>query len=206
MKVEQNSAVTAVVFDLGNVLVGWDSYRALTHRMTLKEWLDLAEAMDFASFNAMADSGVPLDEVIRRASEKDPSYGEVLREYYERFDDSIIGPVPGAAEIVAELKSTGVRLLGLTNWSDETYHFALPKAPAIALLDSVMVSGREGLAKPDPRIFERMIERYDLIPHNTVFIDDSPSNVEAAAALGLVSILFTDADALREQLRRLGVL
>ena len=69
-----------------------------------------------------------------------------------------------------------------------------------------MVSGREGVAKPDPAVFHLLLSRYDLDPAGTVFVDDSPANVAAAAAAGLTALVFTGADRLRADLSRLGLL
>jgi len=69
-----------------------------------------------------------------------------------------------------------------------------------------VVSGEEGVGKPDPALFQILLERYALVPHQTVFIDDSAANVSAAAELGLVALRFSDPGRLRADLRRLGLL
>lgn len=108
--------------------------------------------------------------------------------------------------MVDALRAAGVRVLGLTNWSAETFHHAVPAAPVIGRLEAVVVSGREGVAKPDPRIFRLLAERHGLDPARTVFADDSRANVEAAAALGYQAVLFTTAEALRAELVARGAL
>ncbi|WP_308121947.1 HAD-IA family hydrolase [Actinotalea ferrariae] len=75
----------------------------------------------------------------------------------------------------------------------------------IRRLEDVLVSGREGLAKPDPRIFELAVERFGLERQRTLFTDDSRVNVEAAARVGLRAELFTSHAALRRTVRALGV-
>lgn len=86
---------------------------------------------------------------------------EIVAGYYENFDKSLTGPIDGMAEIVAELKAADVRLLGLSNWSAETIHHAPVVAPAISELEDIVVSGRVGLVKPDPAIFELTWDRFD---------------------------------------------
>ncbi|GAA0034523.1 HAD family hydrolase [Brevibacterium metallidurans] len=197
---------TTVVFDLGQVLVGWDQTGPLSDRMSREEWEEFAQASDFASLNVSADNGSTIAEVVARAAETDPAYGEIVAAYYENFPRSLTGPIPGMAEIVAELKGAGVRLLGLSNWSAETIHHAPVAAPAIGELEDIVVSGREKLIKPDPAIFALLLDRFDLDPGRTVFVDDLPVNVEAARELGLIGIVFTGAADLRTELDRLGVL
>ena len=197
---------TAVVFDLGNVLIGWDQTGPLADRMSAEEWQSFAEAADFPTLNTAADSGVPITEVIARAAEADPHHGEIVTGYYENFAKSLTGPIDGMAEIVAELRDSGVRLLGLSNWSAETIHHAPVVAPAISELEDIVVSGRVGLVKPDPAIFELTRDRFGLDPHRTVFVDDLPANVEAAERLGFIGHVFSGAASLREDLSDLGLL
>ncbi|MCF2572446.1 HAD family hydrolase [Brevibacterium sp. UCMA 11754] len=197
---------TTVVFDLGNVLIGWDQTGPLADRMTRYEWNDFAAEADFGMLNTLADRGVPITEVIARAAESDPSHGEIIAAYYDRFDLSLTGPIQGMAEVVAELRASDVRLLGLSNWSAETFHHAPKVAPAINELEDIVVSGREKLIKPDPEIFHVLSRRFDLVPERTVFVDDLPANIDAAEQLGFIGLLFTDARQLRDDLIGLGLL
>ena len=196
---------TTVVFDLGNVLIGWDQTGPLADRMTREEWNDFAAEADFGMLTTLADRGVPITEVIARAAESDPRHGEIVAAYYDRFDLSLTGPIEGMAEIVAELKASDIRLLGLSNWSAETFHHAPKVAPAINELEDIVVSGREELIKPDPEIFRVLSRRFDLVPERTVFVDDLPANIDAAEELGFIGLLFTDAQQLRGDLGGLGL-
>ena len=68
------------------------------------------------------------------------------------------------------------------------------------------MSGDEGLAKPDPALFQVVVERYGVVPEETVYVDDAQRNVDAAEALGFRAHLFTDADTLRAHLVGEGLL
>ncbi|MFC7406190.1 HAD family hydrolase [Georgenia alba] len=195
-----------VVLDLGNVLVGWDPARALTEEMTPQEWERFAEAADFRSLNLAADAGMPIADVAARAAALDPAHGRTLSRYFANFAATLTGPVPGTTAVVEELAAAGIRLLGLTNWSAETFHHAAGAAPVIDLLEGVVVSGREGVAKPDPAVFRIVLERYGVEASRAVFVDDSPANVAGAEAVGLTALRFTDAATLRADLHGLGLL
>ncbi|WP_169253665.1 HAD family phosphatase [Brevibacterium sp. 'Marine'] len=197
---------TTVLFDLGNVLIGWDQTGPLADRMSAEDWLSFAEAADFPALNTAADSGVPITEIIERAAEADPHHGEIVAGYYEHFEKSLTGPIDGMAEIVAQLRDSGIRLLGLSNWSAETIHHAPAVAPAISELEDIVVSGRVGLVKPDPAIFELTRDRFGLDPARTVFVDDLPANVEAAESLGFIGHVFSGAAELRTDLAERGLL
>ncbi|MDN6666473.1 MAG: HAD family phosphatase [Brevibacterium sp.] len=197
---------TTVVFDLGNVLIGWDQSLPLSDRMARDEWNDFAAEAAFASLNTLADRGVPITEVIARAAETDPRHGEIVEAYYDRFPLSLTGPIDGMAEVVAELKASDTRLLGLSNWSAETFHHAPEVAPAINELEDIVVSGREKMIKPDPQIFRLLSQRFGLDPSRTIFVDDLQTNIDAANQLGFIGLHFTDAQQLRKDLSDLGLL
>jgi len=78
-------------------------------------------------------------------------------------------------QLIADIKAAGIEVYGLTNWAADTYETLAPRFPFLNLLDGVVVSGQEGLQKPDPEIYRRTIERFNLDPAQTVFFDDTPA-------------------------------
>ena len=197
--------IDAVVFDLGNVLVHWDPFLPFVGRMARSEVEAFFDDVDFPRLNHRQDAGRTWEEARAAMRGSFPQHVAALDLYLDRFPDSLPGPVRGSAAVVRELAAGGVRVLGLTNWSAQTYHHALPAAPAIGLLEDVLVSGQVGIAKPDPRIFALLTERFGLDPGRTVFTDDAPANVAAATRAGYVAVLFTSADTLRRDLAALGL-
>ncbi|WP_421733796.1 HAD-IA family hydrolase [Cellulomonas sp.] len=197
--------IEAVVLDLGNVLVRWDPYLALAGRLPAGDAEAFLVDFDFMAFNHQQDAGRSWADARADLAASAPEHLPALDLYLEHFTDAIAGPVPGSEQLVGELHDAGIRLLGLTNWSAETFHLAEHAAPAIGLLEDVLVSGEVGVAKPDPRIFALLTQRYGLLPERTVFADDSAANVAAGAAAGYDAVLFTTADALRADLVARGV-
>jgi 2-haloacid dehalogenase len=197
--------IDTVVFDLGDVLVRWDPSRPFVGRLPQEAVDAFLHEFDFRTFNLQQDAGRPWAEARLELEQTAPEHVPAMDLFVEHFADSLVGPVPGTAQLVEDLAAAGVRLLGLSNWSAETFHLAEPAAPAIGLLEGVVVSGRELLSKPDPRIYALLIERYGLDPERTLFTDDSPPNIAAASAAGLDAVLFTTADDLRAQLVARGV-
>ncbi|WP_098482355.1 HAD family hydrolase [Georgenia soli] len=199
-------AYDTVVFDLGRVLVGWEPYLALADRMTRDEWETFSAAVDFPAVNHAMDAGLPHADAIARVEASHPEHAATLARYCSNFAATLTGPVDGTTEIVGELASAGTRLVGLTNWSAETFHHAAVSSPVIERLEGVVVSGREGVVKPDPAIFRILVDRHGLRPEATVFVDDSPANVAGAEAIGIRGLVFTDAAQLRADLVELGLL
>jgi 2-haloacid dehalogenase len=135
-----------------------------------------------------------------------PAQADLIRAYRERWEETLGSPIDGSVAILGELRAAGRPLYGLTNWSHETFPLARARFPFFDWFDGIVVSGEEKLIKPDPRLYVRLLERYRVDPARAVFIDDSPNNVEAAAALGIHAIHFRSPPALRDELTALGVL
>jgi 2-haloacid dehalogenase len=193
--------IDAVVFDLGNVLVRWDPYGPFEGRLPRAAVDAFLRDIDFPAFNHLQDAGRPWAVAREHVRVHLPQHVAAVDLYVEHFRAALPGPVEGSADLVRDVAAAGVRVLGLTNWSAETYHHAEPAAPVIALLEDVVVSGEVGLAKPDPRVYRLLAERCSLDPARTVFLDDSAVNVAAAAAEGFDAVLFTTAASARAELR-----
>ncbi|MFQ8596678.1 MAG: HAD-IA family hydrolase, partial [Alistipes onderdonkii] len=92
-------------------------------------------------------------------------------------------------QLVRDLKAAGYKLYVLSNMSREFIDF-LRRFPVYGLFDGEVVSCEEGVVKPEPEIYRRLLGRYGLDPAQTLFIDDRPANIAAAAALGIRGQLF----------------
>jgi 2-haloacid dehalogenase len=195
-----------VVFDLGGVLVDWDPRYLYEQLLPAHEVDDFLDEVDFAAWNREQDAGASWAEAVRRHGERYPHRRELLAAYPARFPETLGGEVPGSVALLRELHDAQVRLLALTNWSAETFPHARARFDWLDLFEDVVVSGVEGLAKPDPAIFQLLLDRHGLSAAATVFVDDSPANIDAAADVGLTALLFRTAEELRADLVRLGVL
>lgn len=198
-------AVDAVLFDLGNVLVRWDPHLPYVGRHPRAEVDRFFRESDFMELNHAQDAGESWSVLRARLEQRRPDLVPMLDVYLEGFRAAVPGEVAGARRTVRALLAAGVHVHGLTNWGAGNWHVAAEQAPVIGLLEGVVVSGQEKVAKPDPEVFRRAAERFRLEPSRTLFTDDTPCNVEAAAALGFRAHLFRDHDELADHLRTLGV-
>jgi 2-haloacid dehalogenase len=131
---------------------------------------------------------------------------ELIEAFGKRFGEMIAGAIQGSVDVLAELKGRGVPLYALSNWSAETFPPQRERFPFLGWFDGIVVSGLEGVIKPDPRIFRVLVERYGIDPRAAVFIDDVAANAEAAEALGIRGIHFRSPEQLRRELVALGLL
>jgi 2-haloacid dehalogenase len=199
--------VDTVVFDLGNVLIQWDPrhlYRKIFGADVAAMEHFLSEVCTMA-WNEQQDRGRPWEEGIAEAIARHPAQAPHIRAFYDRWEEMIPGALEDTVDILRQLRALNIRLLALTNWSAQTYHFAEERFPFLGWFEGIVVSGRERLVKPEPAIFQLLIERYQLRPERTAFIDDSLRNVVAAQAEGLHGIHFLGAADLRGRLQALGI-
>lgn len=197
----------AVVFDLGGVLIDWNPrylYRKLFDDEVAMEAF-LAEVVT-QEWNARQDAGRPWAEAIEVLVREHPEQRDLIAAYWHRWEETLGEAIAPTVEVLDELRAAGVRLLALTNWSAATFALARPRFPFLDWFEGIVVSGEVMLAKPDPRVFRHMLDLHGLDPAATVFIDDSATNVRAAADLGMIGIRFDDAATLRRQLVGLGLL
>ena len=202
------SAPTSVVFDLGGVLVDWNPrylYRRLFQGDEAAMERFLAEVCTPA-WNDEQDRGRPFAEACALLVREHPDHRELIEAWPARFEETMAGPIPGTVDLLAALRDRGTPLYALSNWSAETFPRAQARFPFLDWFDGVVISGALRIAKPDPAIYRHLFERHALRAEDTVFIDDAPRNVAAAAALGMRAIRFTDADALRAELIALRLL
>jgi 2-haloacid dehalogenase len=202
-------AIDNVVFDLGGVLIDWNPryvYRTIFDDEDAMERF-LAE-ITTSEWNAQQDAGRSWEEAVRVLIAEHPEYEREIRAYHERWVEMLGGPIRESVDILADLRATNVRLFGLSNWSSETFAIArqLPEYEFLGWFDAVVISGDVRLVKPDPAIFRHLLEEYGLKPTHTIFVDDSPDNVDAARALRMLTIQFRDGSQLRADLKRYGLL
>lgn len=206
---ESPAAYDVVVFDLGNVLIRWDPVEAIAQDVGVDRARRFVNDpdFDFGGWNLLQDSGRDWDSAEASAIASHPHYREEIVAYRNHFAHSIKQPVEGTETILRELHTAGVPLVALTNWSAGLFPAALERYDFLDLFEDIVVSGEEGVAKPDPQIFAVLADRIRHLGSldDTLFIDDSLANVQAAIEAGMDAIPFTDAVSLRADLHARGL-
>jgi 2-haloacid dehalogenase len=195
------------VFDLGGVLIDWNPrylYRKLFHGddAAMEHFLT---TVCTPSWNSQQDAGRSFSEACASLKLDHPSHAALIDASIERQEEMVLGPIHGTVEILGELRAAGVPLYALSNWSAETFPVSLRRFEFLRWFQGILLSGEVRLLKPDPRIFQLLLDNHAVDPAHTVYIDDLKPNVEAAVALGMHGILFTDPIALRHELVKVGL-
>lgn len=201
-----NDKITTVVFDLGGVLIDWNPrylYRELFDDEKEMEWF--LENICTSEWNSMQDAGRSFGEATADLLEKHPEHEQMIRAYYDRWEDMLAGPIHDTVELLREVRDSPYRLYALTNWSAESFPVARERYDFLSWFEGIVVSGDICMKKPDPEIFEHLTEVFDIEPRQTVFIDDVPANVHAAEEAGFRAIRFQDPKQLRADLKAMGI-
>ena len=203
-----SDAPKAVIFDVGNVLYGWDPESFLVRQIADdSERLRFIEDTDLYVWHDTLDGGRPFDEAAAELSETFPAYAELIAAWGSRFGETITDPVPGVHDIVAELDRAGVPLFAITNFSADFWPpFVERERAFFSRFRDIVVSGAEKLMKPDPAIYYLALDRFGVAPRDALFIDDRQINVDGALAVGMRAHLFTTAEDLRARLVSEGLL
>lgn len=203
----------AVIFDMGNVLIGWDAHAR--YRPHFED--DAACAHFFKTlfreiYDAVHDDHREMEACLAPLKTRHAHAVPLIEVYEKDWGSFLTGVMEESVALVHELKAAGVPLYGLTNWPAQVWppHRAVPEeAAAFAFLDhfdGIVVSGEERLRKPDPAIYLLALERFGLAPSEALFVDDLAENTAAAEALGMHAHRFEDAGRLRAALHAHGLL
>ncbi|MCD2324480.1 HAD-IA family hydrolase [Sphingomonas sp. IC-56] len=198
----------AVIFDVGNVLFSWDP-RFLYERLIEDDRALDAFLKDVVTkeWHFQHDAGRPFAETSAELAALYPHHADLIAAWGPRFNESIGPAIPGMAEIVEQLDASGVPLFAITNFSGEFWREWVPNHKELFdRFRDIVVSGDEKLVKPDPAIYRLALDRFGLEAREAVFVDDNAANIDAAAAMGIHAVLFTDAAAFRGELVQLGLL
>jgi 2-haloacid dehalogenase len=199
--------IRAVLYDYGNVLVGW-SPKQLYARL-IPDPARLAFFLDHVcpmSWHLLHDQGRPMSETIPERQALYPEFASEIAAWKTGFAHMITGPIMGSVALVEALSRAHIPQYVLTNMPDEMVDVCFSGYEFPRHFSDIIVSGREKIAKPDDEIFQISLRRMGgLAPGEVLFTDDSPANIAAASTLGFHAHLFETPEGLAKAMRDLGL-
>ena len=200
--------VDTIIFDLGAVLIDWNPrylYRKIYKTEEEIDWF--LENICTHDWNEKQDAGRSFEEATDELLKKYPEHEVAIRAWYGRWKETMNGPIQETVEIFKQLKDSGrYKIYALTNWSAETFPWALEKFDFLHWFDGIVVSGIEKTRKPFPEFFQILFDRHQVNPANALFIDDNLRNIEGGRSLGLPGIHFVSPAQLKADLQKLEVM
>ena len=157
------------------------------------------------AWNEQQDAGRPLQVATDLLIEEFPEHEVLIRRYYDQWTEMIGGAIEENVSVLYDLEKK-YPLYGLTNWSGETFPWAYNNFDFFKKLKGIVVSGDEQIKKPDQAIYQVLLDRYRLSPHESLFIDDNAFNIATANSMGFQTIHLTEGVSLSDALRSRGLL
>ncbi|WHF52545.1 HAD family phosphatase [Chryseobacterium gotjawalense] len=196
-----------IIFDFGGVVMDWDPrYFFKDHFNDDEKMEHFLENIATDEWNAEQDRGRTLAKGTEIQVAKHPEWEKEIRAYYDNWTTMLKSEIPHNVAVLRKLEHSKYHLFGLTNWSAETFPYALENYDFFKIFqDKIVVSGTEKLIKPDPTIWNVLLDRYQIKAEESVFIDDNFNNIKVAEILGFICVHVKEDTDLEKELRDLGV-
>ena len=200
------SKIKNIIFDFGGVLIDWNPVYLYSKLFEDESEMNyFLENICTLEWHVQQDAGRLLSKATETLQQKHPEYKEMINHYYGRWEEMFGSMFEENVRLVKTLKPK-YPLYGLTNWSAETFPITYNRFDFFQHFDGIVVSGDEKLIKPDPKLYQVLLDRYKLKANESLFIDDNIHNIESAQEMGFHTIHFTDEMDLEKVVREMVVL
>ena len=178
-----------IIFDVGSVLIGY-RWRDMCLEAGWEE--EKAEKIGRGFFDSPLwpdfDAGlITMEELIGSVAEMYPELREDAR-WFITSGKKMVVERPRVWERAINLKRKGFKLYLLSNYSEELFRLHTAGFPFLDFVDGSVISYQIKKIKPDPAIYQHLMQKYRLKPEDCLFFDDKPENTEAARRLGMAAV------------------
>lgn len=198
---------SAVVFDIGNVIIGWNPRNLYENHFDDKDELTwfLDEVVNL-KWHTEHDRGLSFAEGCERRVKQFPKYEKQIHLFNSHWRQTITGPINGTVALIKRLAGGGVPLFALSNYSAEKFPQMLEEFTFMELFKDIVISGSVGSVKPESEIFELAMEKFNLSEGQALFVDDRQENISAGERFGLIPHHFTTPENLEADLKHYSLL
>ena len=193
-----------VIFDIGNVLLDFCWKDHIARFGFQGEKADrIAQAMMLGPIWPKLDLGLESDEdILEQFVAHTPELEQEIRLVFSDLS-TIVREYEGSVDWIESLKARGYHTYYLSNYGERIRREASKELSFLSHMDGGIMSSTVHLAKPDPAIYQTLLDRYGLKAEECVFLDDTVRNVEAAQALGVAGIVVTSQEQAKKELETL---
>ncbi|MBQ0806070.1 MULTISPECIES: HAD family phosphatase [unclassified Sulfitobacter] len=182
---------TAVVFDIGNVLIEWQPERFFDSVIGEDRRKAMFATVDLHAMNDRVDSGENFTDTIYATADANTEWRDEIRLWHDRWIEMAAPFIPHSLRLMKALQAKNVPVFSLTNFGIQSYDLAAKHYPFLREFDRDFISGHLGIIKPDPAIYAALEDQSGLRGSDLIFADDRPDNIAAADARGWRTHLFT---------------
>lgn len=195
-----------IIFDIGNVIVNWEPVTVVKNCFPERDDYALLSAQLFSSQPWIElNEGKITQEALLALYERDLNIDrKVLSKLMKSLEESLV-LVDKMEILLLDLSTQGYNLFALTNNTIQLMRFLKERYSFWHLFKEIVVSAEIGICKPNPAIFQYIIEKHKLSPNETIFIDDHIPNTKIAEDLGMKSVTFIDYRQCVTELSLLGI-
>jgi epoxide hydrolase-like predicted phosphatase len=194
-----------IIFDIGNVLLEFNPKMYVKSKVSEEKVEEIYKCIFQSAEWLMLDRGIISEEEAKiNIANRNVENKELINLVFENWYD-ILTPIESSVGFLKQLKQNGYKVYYLSNFHLAAFEHVIHKYEFFQNFDGGVVSYKERLLKPEKEIYEMIIDRYDLEPNETVFIDDMKENVTAAIESGLKGIILNNPKDLKAELEGFNV-
>lgn len=192
--------INNIVFDLGRVLIDWQPEMYMKERFSE----DIATFFWKHIFNSeewnLMDKGELTEEQLWDLfSQRYSNYIYYINHMKEKVPELLI-PIQNNINLLPALKRLGYKLYVLSNFSSMNFEYVYKKFDFFNIFDGMVISSHVHSVKPELKIYEFLIQKFNINPSKSLFVDDKIENIQSAQRLRFNVIHLTDPKELKSKL------
>lgn len=198
--------IRSIIFDLGNVLLNFKPETFLLRYTKDEQYIQnfISKVIRNKIWFNLDRGTISLENAKEEFIRKYPEDNSFIITFFEHWME-MLTPIQENVKVLCDLKANGYNTYILSNFIEETFEIIEKKYKFFSLFDGKIISGQEKVIKPEIEIYQKLIDKYNLVPEECVFIDDIRSFLSRARKLNMKTILFTPNTDLRTELKKLDI-
>ena len=198
--------ISAVVFDIGNVLIRWEPEAYYDTTIGVNRRREMFAQVDLHGLQERIDAGEDFKNTFYAAAEEYPNWRSEIRQWVDHWNDLAQPELPHSVALLRALRTKGIAVFALSNFGVGSFALSEQKYPFLQEFDKRYISGVMKVSKPDPEIYRQMEQDCGVPTDELLFADDRADNIATAQSRGWQTHLFTTPQGWADRLVKEGLL